>query len=103
MNPKDAEVLGRVALYLARLGEKGDAVVKTKQAVQLASTNRSVMWNAALTYELADQRDLALEAVKSALQSGQPVQEISHEPALAKLRLDPRYNRLMAGYAGKAQ
>jgi tetratricopeptide (TPR) repeat protein len=103
VNPKDAEALGRVALYLARLGEKGDAVAKTKQAVQLASTSRSVMWNAALTYELADQRDLALEAVKSALQSGQPVQEISHEPALSKLRLDPRYNRLMADYAGKAQ
>jgi tetratricopeptide (TPR) repeat protein len=103
VNPNDAEALGRVALYRARLGEKGDAVVKTRRAVQLEPTSRSVVWNAALTYELAGQRELALESVRAALQAGQPVQEVSHEPALAKLRSDPRYARLMADHAGKAQ
>jgi serine/threonine protein kinase/tetratricopeptide (TPR) repeat protein len=101
VNPNDAEVLGRVALYEARLGGKTDAVVKTKRAVQLAPTNRSVEWHAALTYELTNQRELALESVRTALQAGQPVQEVSHEPALSKLRADPRYVQLMADHAAK--
>jgi tetratricopeptide (TPR) repeat protein len=95
VNPKDAEALGRVALYQSRLGEKADAVAKTKRAVRLAPTSRSVAWHAALTYELAGERELALQSVRSALEAGQPLQEVSHEPALANLRLDPRYARLI--------
>jgi serine/threonine protein kinase/tetratricopeptide (TPR) repeat protein len=102
VNPKDAETLGRVALYQARLGEKGAAVEKTKQAVQLAPTNRSVNWHAALTYELAGQRELALESVGAALKAGQPLQEVSQEPALAQLRTDPRYAGLVAVHGGGA-
>jgi Flp pilus assembly protein TadD len=103
VNPKDAEALGRTALYRARLGEKSEAVVRIRRAVQLAPTSRAVIWNAVLTYELADQRDAALESVRAALQFGQPMQEVSHEPALAKLRLDPRYAQLAAEHAGKPQ
>ncbi|HXP86740.1 MAG TPA: tetratricopeptide repeat protein [Bryobacteraceae bacterium] len=96
VNPNDAETLGRVALYRARLGDHGDAVVKTRRALQLAPTSRSVAWHAALTYELAGQRELALASVRAALRAGQPVQEVSHEPTLAMLRSDPRYAQLMA-------
>jgi serine/threonine-protein kinase len=103
VNPKDAEALGRAALYMARLGEKSDAVVRMRLALQLAPTSRAVKWDAALTFELAGQRELALESVRAALQSGQPVQEVSHEPALARLRSDPRYARLIADHPGKAR
>jgi serine/threonine-protein kinase len=99
VNPNAAETLSRVALYLARLGENQDAVVKIKRASQLAPTSRSVAWHAALTYELAGQRGQALDSVRAALHAGQPVQEISHEPTLAKLRADPRYARIMADRA----
>ena len=101
VNPNDAEALGRVALYLARLGEKNDAMVKIKRAVQLAPASRSVAWHAALTYELANQREQALQSVRAALLAGQPVQEVSHEPALAKLRMDPRYAQLMVDRTAK--
>jgi tetratricopeptide (TPR) repeat protein/TolB-like protein len=102
VNPNDAEALGRVALYLARLGEKNDAVVKIKRAVQLAPASRSVAWHAALTYELANQRDQALQAVRAVLKAGQPVQEVSHEPALAKLRADPRYAQIVVDRTANA-
>ncbi|HLW75847.1 MAG TPA: tetratricopeptide repeat protein, partial [Bryobacteraceae bacterium] len=101
VNPNDAEALGRVALYQARLGEKKDAVGKIKRAVQLAPTSRSVAWHAALTYELASQRDQALQSVRAALKAGQPVQEVSHEPALVKLRADPRYGQIMVDHNAK--
>jgi len=101
VNPKDAEALSRVALYQARLEQRSDAVVKIKRAVQLAPSSRSVIWHAALTYELSNQREQALESIRAALQAGQPVQEVSHEPTLAKLRADPRYARLMADRGAK--
>ena len=97
VNPQDAETVSRVALYAARLGDTIDAIAKTKQAAKLAPSSRSVAWHATLAYELAGQRDLALEALKAALRAGQPAQEVEHEPTLKKLRTDVRYTRLMPG------
>jgi tetratricopeptide (TPR) repeat protein len=96
VNPNDAEALSRVALYQARLGERNDALGMAGHAVQLAPASRSVVWHAALTYELAGRRDQALQAVRTAVKLGQPLQEVSHEPALAKLRADSRYAQIMA-------
>jgi eukaryotic-like serine/threonine-protein kinase len=95
VNPKDADALSRVALYHARLGNRVDAVAQIKKARQLAPTNRDIIWNASLVYELGGQRDLALDALKAAIQAGQPLEEVRREPALANLRKDPRYTRLM--------
>ncbi|MBV8841418.1 MAG: protein kinase [Bryobacterales bacterium] len=91
INSKDAEVLSRVALYQARLGNYGEAVPNTRRALKLAPGDRAVAWHAALAYELAGQRELALDAIRSAIRLGQPLQEINREPALAGLRADPRY------------
>lgn len=95
VNPRDADVLSRVALYQARLGNKMDANAQIRRARQLAPANRGVLWNAALVYELAGQRAPALEALKAAIQAGQPLEEVRHEPALANLRKDPRYGSLV--------
>ena len=97
VNPQDAETLSRVALYAARLGNKADAIAKTKESVKLAPSSRSVAWHATLAYELAGQRDLAFEALQAALRAGQPTQEIEREPTLKDLRSDARYARLMNG------
>jgi serine/threonine-protein kinase len=99
VNPNDAEALGRVALYLARLGDRNDALAKIRRALQLAPASRSVAWHAALTYELVNHREQALQSVRAALLAGQPIQEVSHEPALAKLRVDPRYSQLIGDRA----
>jgi Flp pilus assembly protein TadD len=95
VNPKDADVLSRVALYQARLGKKIDAESQIRKARQLAPANRGVLWNAAVVYELAGQRDQALEALKAAIQAGQPLEEVRREPALANLRKDSRYGTLV--------
>jgi tetratricopeptide (TPR) repeat protein len=91
INAKDAETLSRVALYHARLGHKQEAIARTKKALALSAENRAVAWHAALAYELAGQRDLALREIDAAIRLGQPPQEINREPALAGLRADPRY------------
>lgn len=95
VNPKDSDVLSRVALYRARLGNKSEAQAEIRKARQLAPANRDVLWNAVLVYELGGQRDQALAALKAALKAGQPVEEVRREPALEKLRKDPRYAALV--------
>ncbi len=95
VNPKDSDVLSRVALYRARLGNKSEAQAEIRKARQLAPGNRDVLWNAVLVYELAGQRDQALGALKAAIQAGQPLEEVRREPALANLRKDPRYATLV--------
>ncbi len=65
------------------------------KARQLTPANRNVLWNAALVYELAGERDHALEALKAAIRAGQPLEEVRREPALKNLRKDPRYARLL--------
>jgi tetratricopeptide (TPR) repeat protein len=95
VNPKDADVLSRAALYQARLGNRAEADAQIRKARQSAAGNRDVLWNAALVYELDGQRDLALQSLKSAIKAGQPVEEVRREPALANLRQDSRYARVI--------
>ena len=55
-----------------------------------------MQWEAALIYELSGDRDRALSSLEAAIQGGQPLDEVRGEPALARLRADPRYQQLMA-------
>jgi len=102
VNPKDGDVLGRVALYQARLGDAA-GLVNIAKARQLAPGNRQIVWHATLVYELAGKRDLALEALRAALKAGQAPDEVRHEPTLSKLRADPRFAAVMEEAAVKRQ
>ncbi len=96
VNASDGETLSVVALYQAKLGEKGKALENIEKARRRAPGSRKVQWEAALIYELAGQRDHALAALGAAIHGGQPLDEVRGEPALANLRNDPRYQQLMA-------
>jgi serine/threonine protein kinase/Flp pilus assembly protein TadD len=95
VNANDAETLSVVALYEAKLGDKTKALENIEKARGLEPASRKVHWEAALIYELAGQRDRALHSLEAAIQGGQPLDEVRGEPALAKLRTDPRYQQLM--------
>jgi eukaryotic-like serine/threonine-protein kinase len=97
VNPNDGEMLSVVALYQAKLGEKIKALVNIQKARRIAPTSRKVLWESALVYELAGNRTEALAALTGAIHGGQPLDEVRGEPALANLRADPRYQKLMAG------
>jgi len=95
VNANDGETLSVVALYQAKLGDGTKALDNIQKARHLAPGSRKVQWEAALIYELAGQRDNALDALQAAIRGGQPLDEVRGEPALAKLRADPRYQQLM--------
>ena len=101
VNPNNGETLSVVALYQAKLGDKAKALANIRKARRIASASRKVLWESALVYELAGDRNEALAALTGAIHGGQPLDEVRGEPALAKLRADPRYQKLMASLPGK--
>jgi len=90
-----------VALYQAKLGDQAKALGNIRKARRIAPASRKVLWESALVYELAGDRTEALSALTGAIHGGQPLDEVRGEPALAKLRADPRYQKLMASLAVK--
>jgi serine/threonine protein kinase/Flp pilus assembly protein TadD len=96
VNPNDGETLSVVALYQAKLGYKVKALANVQKARAIAPASRKVLWESALVYELTGNRADALVALTGAIHRGQPLDEVRGEPALAKLRTDPRYAKLMA-------
>ncbi len=103
VNSNEPEVLSVVALYQAKLGEKATALANIEKARRLAPAGRKVAWEAALVYELGGNRDLAIQALRDAMNAGQAVVEVRHEPALANLRSDPRFGQLMTDRASKVR
>jgi len=99
VNANDGETLSVVALYEAKLGDKPKALENIQRARRLSPGSRKVFWESALIYELSGERSEALDALQKAIQGGQPLDEVRGEPALANLRADPRYQRLMANTA----
>jgi Flp pilus assembly protein TadD len=101
VNPNDGETLSVVALYQAKLGDKSKAIANIQKARGIAPASRKVLWESALVYELAGRRTDALTALEGAIHGGQPLDEVRGEPALAALRADPRYQKLMLDSAPK--
>jgi tetratricopeptide (TPR) repeat protein len=96
INPRDAQLHARVATSWAALGDREKAALEIARALQLSSADGYVQFCAALVDEQNHQRDLALRALKSAIESNYSLEEILHAPPLNELREDPRFSRLVA-------
>jgi eukaryotic-like serine/threonine-protein kinase len=96
INPNDAQLHARLATYWVALGEREKAASEIAMAVRKSPTDGYVQYCAALVYEQNHQRDLALRALKSALEANYSLEEILHAPPLKNLREDPLFSRLVA-------
>ncbi len=96
VNTNDGETLSLLALYQAKLGNQAKALANIQKARRIAPGSRKVLWESALVYELAGNRSESLAALGGAIHAGQPLDQVRGEPALTKLRTDPRYLSLMA-------
>jgi tetratricopeptide (TPR) repeat protein/predicted Ser/Thr protein kinase len=98
-NPNQADLRAYLALYLAENGDKASALKELKPVEQAHSKDPGVLYNVAVTYELAGDRDKALEALLVAVKAGQSLDDIKNDPELVSLRADPRYHLKIAGAA----
>jgi serine/threonine-protein kinase len=91
VNHRDAAALSSSALYHAKLGHMAQAREDMKKALAVAPSDNSVLFNAAVTSELAGERAQALEYIRRAILGGYSSKEVATEPELGKLRQDPLY------------
>jgi serine/threonine-protein kinase len=92
---QDARTYSRAALYAARLHDPRSAGW-LRLALAHAPDAADVQFRAALTSELLDDHDQALEHLRAAARLGYPTHLIDTEPDLAALRRDRRYQEMMA-------
>lgn len=97
VTPNDGELLSDLALHYAKISNTKDALGKIERALKIEPNNKDVLLNAILVYERTGKRARALQVVKETITRGFPAVEIRRHPALAKLRSDPEYRRLMHG------
>jgi eukaryotic-like serine/threonine-protein kinase len=94
VNPRNAELRASLALYTIGISDTQRALTEIAQARKLAPESWTVLFRAALVYEMAGRRDEALQALEGALKQGCPFAEVQRHPDLAELRRDPRYAAL---------
>jgi hypothetical protein len=96
----DTAVRSSLASYLAKGGDTASALAEVAQIDRTPSNSPATLFKTALVYELAHDRDKALDALGRALKAGYARSEIDNEPELAALRSDPRYRAVVGPSPG---
>ncbi|MGZ6124628.1 MAG: tetratricopeptide repeat protein, partial [Myxococcales bacterium] len=94
LNPRNAELHSRLAMYHAYAGDADAADAELREALRLDGRDGAVLFHAALVHERLGRRQSAIDAIEGALQAGYSREEIGKAPALEALRHDPRYRGL---------
>lgn len=90
-SPSNVDLLSRMALYAAKLGDNTESLSKLQRVIALASDNPEVQFRAAVSYEILGKRNEALSALAKARHLGYSSKLIEAEPELLVLRRDPKY------------
>lgn len=93
--PNDADLRSRLALCLAKSGEKTQALGEAS-AVEALDRSASVLSRLVSVYEICGQRRQALETMAAALKAGYSMEEFGRDPELLELRKDPGFIKLVA-------
>jgi serine/threonine protein kinase/tetratricopeptide (TPR) repeat protein len=95
VNPRDARLRSKMALWLAALGKHAEAVSEIEAALQFSPKEGFVQYRAAIVYAEAGRREQALTALENAINADYSLREILYAPTLATLRDDRRIRRLI--------
>lgn len=96
VNPRDAQLIVRIAGYQAALGNDSEARRQLSDALENAPDNIEIIGDAGRIFEQLGDRDRALSLVKKALERGYPLLEIENDPQLNAFRNDTSFVRFMS-------
>jgi serine/threonine-protein kinase len=91
--PNDADQRSRLALCLAKIGERKEALSEAA-AVKALDQSASVLSRLVSVYEISGERRHALDAMAAALKAGYSMDEFRRDPELLELRKDPDFLKL---------
>ena len=94
LNPKDANLRGRLAVYHAKLGDTSRALEEVRESLRTAPDDVDVLYKAARVHEMAGRRGEALRLLESCLRRGYSKLELDNDPEFSRLRLDPGFKQL---------
>ena len=91
LNPNDAAARAIAAACHAKRGEVDAAQTQLRTALKLDPTNPVVLYQAAVVANIRGDRDGALTWLQRAIASGRAPADVAHDPEMANLRNDPRF------------
>jgi tetratricopeptide (TPR) repeat protein len=97
VNPKDADVLGMLAVYEAKLARRAQAHRHAAEAVSLRPSDAGVLYHKAVVHALASEQKEALVALEEALGRGYSVSLAREDDDLDTLQSLPLFQKLMKG------
>jgi tetratricopeptide (TPR) repeat protein len=95
IRPGDAILRAQIASWCT-LTDKRRALAQIREAIRLGPRNARVQAIAAAVFEQLRMRDQAIAAFQKAVELGYSLAELQNWPPLERLRLDPRYKRIIA-------
>ena len=84
-NTRDPYVHSDLALYYAKTGNPELALQRADTATSLSPDSGEILSAAAATYELAGEREKAVELIRQSLQLGYPMQNLQYNPEFQAL------------------
>jgi tetratricopeptide (TPR) repeat protein/TolB-like protein/predicted Ser/Thr protein kinase len=95
INPQDATLRARLALYLAHAGRGEESLAELDEALRLAPASPTVLRKSVLTYERLGLRSKALEAAGRLFAGGGAPADLEADPDLARLTRAPAFRELV--------
>jgi len=93
-DPKDSQIVARLARFRVILGDQPRALDEIAQALKTSPSDVRVLLKSIQVYELAKQRDAAIESLRKFIDQGGSKEEIDSDLDLAGLMKDPRAQQL---------
>jgi tetratricopeptide (TPR) repeat protein len=96
VNPNNAVMTASLAVYLAKAGSPDAALASIDRAIGLAPDDVQVSYRAGVVHALGGRSDLAVAALRKALDGGYSRSEIAADEDLASLRGRPDFRALLS-------
>ena len=101
-DPSHVANRSRLALYLAKLGDRDAALAELKTILTPNVREVATWYRGAVTYELCGDRAAAVATLRTALEKGYSLAEVRLDPELAALRNDVRYHQMAAQFGSSS-